>query len=423
MDVTITPHPLSGEVRMIESKSHAHRLLIAAAWGNKQVHIGCSDTSDDIEATARCLNALGADIQRKKDGYSVSPFSPSSSATVLNCGESGSTLRFLLPVIGTLGKEVDIKLFGRLPERPLSPLWEELLAHGMLLSKPQDDIIHCKGQLSSGEYTLPGNISSQFISGLLFALPFLNGDSTLTVTGKLESKNYIDMTLEALKTFGIEIALQEQVFFIRGNQCAVSLDTSAEGDWSNAAFWLSAGALNRSVTCNGLNTDSLQGDRAIVDLLKRFGADVRCKNTAVSISKNSMNGIIIDAEQIPDLVPILAVCAAGAEGTTTIIHAERLRIKESDRLATVSAMLRSLGADITETQDGLIINGGHPLIGGVKVSSYNDHRIAMSAAIAATICQQPVTVTDAQAVNKSYPKFWSHFEMLGGLITRRDSDE
>lgn len=423
MEVTISPGRLRGTIRMIESKSHVHRLLIAAALGKSNIHIGCIESSADIDATVRCLNALGADIMKTETEYHVNPITLSDTLSFLDCGESGSTLRFLLPVIGSLGKNAEIKLFGRLSERPLSPLWEELIAHGMCLSKPQSDIIRCSGQLSPGTYTIPGNISSQFISGLLFALPFLQGDSVINVTGKLESKSYINMTLDALSSFGIQIKTEGQKFFISGNQCARSSDIVAEGDWSNAAFWLSAGALNTRVSCTGLNPFSLQGDRAIVDLLKQFGAIVDIKNSTVSAENAPLTGITIDAEQIPDLVPILAVCATAAIGKTEIIHAERLRIKESDRLATVSTMLHALGADIHETKDGLTINGGRPLIGGVTVSSCNDHRIAMSAAIAATVCEKPVTITNAQAVNKSYPKFWEHFEDLGGIITRREYDE
>lgn len=423
MNVTITPKPLGGSIRMIESKSHVHRLLIVAAWGNRQVHIGCTETSADIEATVRSLNSLGANIKRTASGYDVVPFLSVKAASTIDCGESGSTLRFLLPVIGALGKDISITLHGRLPKRPLSPLWEELEKHGMSLKKSKKDVIQCSGKLSPGDYTLPGNISSQFISGLLFALPFLDGNSTLTVTGKLESKNYIDMTLDALELFGIKIEQVGQVFSVQGNQRVVSSDIVAEGDWSNAAFWLTAGALAKETTCTALNPESLQGDRAITKILSQFGADINCNKDSTTVAPKPLKGITVDAEQIPDLVPILAVCAANANGTTTITHAERLRIKESDRLATVTEMLCTLGATIEETSDGLIIQGGNQLKGGATVSSHNDHRIAMAAAIAATVCKYPVVITGAQAVNKSYPKFWEHFKSLGGLIVRSDTDE
>lgn len=419
MEITVKPGRLSGTVRIIESKSHVHRLLITAALGQSATEIGCLEGSADIDATIRCVNALGADIRKTAAGYHVRPVKATAAPALLDCGESGSTLRFLLPVVGALGKTADIQLRGRLPERPLSPLWEELAAHGMQLSKPSADIIHCEGQLKPGDFTIPGNISSQFISGLLFALPILDGDSTITVTGSLESKGYIHMTLDALAAFGIKAELQDQTLLIPGNQVPAGTQLTAEGDWSNAAFWLCAGAFSKDgVTCIGLNPDSLQGDRAMVDLLKRFGATVSTVGNAVSVQAGRMRGFVIDAADIPDLVPILSVCAAMAEGVTTIVRAERLKIKESDRLLTVSTLLRALGADITETDDGLVIRGGKPLSGGVSVSSCNDHRIAMSAAIAATVCEAPVTINGADAVNKSYPKFWEHFENLGGRLIR-----
>ncbi len=425
MDITVTPAPLQGEISIIESKSHVHRLLIAAALGTKPAFIKCNDTSEDIDATVRCLNALGADIMRTHatdeaqcNGFRVTPFNKASSPHPLDCGESGSTLRFLLPVIGMLGKPADIYLAGRLPERPLSPLWEELTAHGMILSRPEKNVIHCEGKLKAGTFTIPGGISSQFISGLLFALPFLNADSMIVVTGRLESESYVNMTLDVLQRCGVFVRKDEQTFKIPGNQTISCDAVIAEGDWSNAAFWLCAGALKHRMICRNLNPDSLQGDRFITEILHRFGATVEKSGRTISVTKNQLNGITVDASNIPDLVPILSVCGAFGKGTTTIKNAGRLRIKESDRLATVASLLKDLGATVEETEDGLIIQGQDRLRGGVTVSSYNDHRIAMSAAVAATLCQKPVTITNAEAVNKSYPKFWEHFEFLGGKIRR-----
>ena len=420
MNITISPAPLHGTVSIIESKSHVHRLLIAAALSSTPVFISCNDSSEDIDATVRCLNALGAEITRSKDedGFWVVPFKASQTAATLECGESGSTLRFLLPIIGALGKTATIRLSGRLPERPLSPLWEELIAHGVSLTRPQNDTICCSGKLKAGTFTIKGDVSSQFISGLLFALPFLDGDSEIVVTGKTESESYIEMTLQVLHRVGINIQRVGQNFMICGNQVAKCSSVAAEGDWSNAAFWLCAGALGSPITCKNLYEDSLQGDRSVIDLLKRFGAVIQTSETATTVKANQLNGIEIDASNSPDLVPILAVCGAYAKGTTVIKNAGRLRIKESDRLAAVSTVLSALGASVTETEDGLIIQGQPQLKGGVTVSSYNDHRIAMAAAVAATLCQDPVTITNAEAVNKSYPKFWEHLERLGGKIRR-----
>lgn len=418
MDIAITPKELFGTAHIIESKSHAHRILICAALSDRPTKIICTEISEDIEATARCLCSLGAKIERTADGFFVSPTENVPDLCEMDCGESGSTLRFLLPVVGALGANARIKMSGRLPARPLSPLWEELCAHGMILSKPCEDIIECKGRLCAGNYTLPGNISSQYISGLLFALPLLEGDSRLVITGKTESRAYIDMTLKALADFGISPAAVCDGFEVSGRRVPRCRTESfrAEGDWSNAAFWLCAGAVcSGEVTCAGLDTASIQGDRRVTEILVRFGAQVTVGGDAVTVRGGDLRGCVIDAADIPDLVPILSVVACKAQGETRIINAERLRIKESDRLKTVSETLSALGADIAETDDGLVIRGGTALHGGT-VSSAGDHRIAMSAAIASCMCSGTVTVTDAQAVNKSYPKFWQHFEALGGKI-------
>ena len=422
MEITITPRPLRGKIEAIASKSMAHRLLICAALSQKETKIFLNESSEDIDATARCLNALGADIVRTDDGFSVSPIKKVPPVPVLDCGESGSTLRFILPIVGALGAKAKLVLSGRLPSRPLSPLWEELEKGGMTLSWENENTILCGGKLQSGAFALPGNISSQFISGLLFALPLLEGDSTLHLTGKAESVQYIKMTLSALETFGITFPFADSVYKICGGRCpALSGKTSlaVEGDWSNAAFWLSAGAISEEITMDGLSAASLQGDKEIINLLSRFGAAVSQTASSVSTRSENLKGIEIDATHVPDLVPVLAVVAAAAEGETKIFGAARLRLKESDRLKTVSQMLSALGGNIKETEDGLIIKGGTLLAGGT-VDSAGDHRIAMSAAIASILCTGPVTVKGAEAVAKSYPKFWEHFSALGGQIERSD---
>lgn len=421
MDITITPRTLSGSVDIIESKSQVHRLLICAALALRPCEIICRETSQDIDATVRCLTALGAGITRSRTGFSVVPIAADRipEHAVMDCGESGSTLRFLLPVAGALGVSASVHMSGRLPYRPLEPLLSELRAHGITADRVSDGVIELSGKLRHGSFTIPGDLSSQFISGLLFALPMLDGDSSIIVTGKTESKAYIDMTADVLSKFGVSAVSQNGGFKIKGGQ-GYSLKSgviAAEGDWSNCAFWLCAGAFSKAgVTCGGLCPGSLQGDREIVDILKRFGALVSSGDESVSVSESKMLGLTIDAANIPDLVPILAVCACRARGTTHIVNAGRLRIKESDRLEAVSQMLSLLGTDIEETADGLIINGCGYLRGGVSVCSCGDHRIAMSAAIASCICRDKITVTGAECVGKSYPKFWEHFESLGGSI-------
>ena len=391
MTQTIPRSHLSGSIPAIPSKSAAHRLYICAALANTPTVITCDGTSKDIEATKACLAAMQA------------------GQPILPCGESGSTLRFLLPVVAALGLEADFRMEGRLPQRPLAPLDEQLQAHGVTLTRPQPDLLHVSGRLTPGAFTLPGNVSSQYISGLLFALPLLDGESTLTVTGAVESAPYIAMTLDALHQFGVRPELHNNVYTIAPTPYVSPGIAAVEGDWSNAAFWLCAGALSGPVTVTGLNPDSLQGDKAIFEILSRFGANTQQTDGSFTVSPGPLTAIDIDAAAIPDLVPVLSVAAAAAKGTTRIYNAGRLRLKESDRIQTVLAMLRSLGADAEETADGLLIHGGKPLSGGT-VDSANDHRIAMAAAVAGTLC--PVTVTGAEAVQKSYPKFWEDYEKM-----------
>lgn len=422
MEVKITPSQIGGCIHAINSKSHVHRLLICAALSKKPVTIYCPDTSNDIEATARCLCALGASIKRIDKCYEITPAESIPSDPLLNCSDSGSTLRFLLPVAAALGADARFYMTGRLPERPITPLTDQLIAHGCRVKKDTANILHCASQLTPGEYSLPGNISSQYFSGLLFALPLLNGDSVIHIEGDLESVGYIQMTLDALNQSGINIIFEGDKFIVPGNQTySLPEYVKSEGDWSNAAFWLSMGALSKkSVICTGLNHKSSQKDKRIVRILRRFGATVTTTPDTVTVSFEKLHGIVINAADIPDIVPVLAVVAASAEGTTKFTHASRLRMKESDRLRSVTEMLKALGADITEYSDKLVINGSGTLKGGV-VDSCGDHRIAMSAACASVICTDTVTVKGAQCVSKSYPAFWDDFEMMGGKIERQDT--
>jgi len=380
MDITIRPGPLRGEITAIPSKSQAHRLLICAAFAEQPTILICPETNRDIEATANCLRALGAVIDRTESGYAVEPITAPPESAVLYCGESGSTLRFLLPVAGALGADTVFRLEGRLPQRPLSPLWEEMERMGCALSHPTENTIRCQGKLLPGHYRIDGSISSQFISGLLFALPLVGG-SSLEITGHVESQPYIDMTRQALQLFSAPL------FHSPGT-------VMVEGDWSNAAFWLAANALGSNLTISNLDPDSPQGDRAAANLIPAL----RWHCT-------------IDATDIPDLVPIMAVVAACNHGAV-FENIRRLRIKESDRVTSTIAMLEALGGRAEATEDTLTVYGTG-LFGGT-VDAQNDHRIAMSAAIAATACRESVTILDAQCVSKSYPKFWEEFRRLGG---------
>ena len=380
MDITIQPGILRGSVTVIPSKSQAHRLLICAAFADSRTNLICQESNRDIEATADCLNALGAAIERTPDGYSIDPISKIPGRAVLNCCESGSTLRFLLPIVGALGIDGVFQMEGRLPQRPLSPLWEEMERMGCRLSRPSENTIRCEGKLRCGKYVIDGSVSSQFITGLLFALSLI-GDSCLEITGKTESKPYIEMTKAAMALF-----------------TAPNYHTpgciEVEGDWSNGAFWLAAQTLGNSIEVSNLKPDSSQGDRAAAGILP-------------ALEEN----ITVDASDIPDLVPILSVVAAAKKGAV-FTNIRRLRLKESDRVATVMEMIRNLGGRAEATEDTLTVYGTG-LIGGI-VNSYNDHRIAMAAAIAATVCKEPVAVIGAEAVKKSYPKFWDEYVQLGG---------
>ena len=381
MDITIHPGKLNGIVSVIPSKSQAHRLLICAAFADKQTTLICPETNRDIEATADCLTALCAKIRRTDDGYTIDPIENIPETALLNCCESGSTLRFMLPIVGALGVDTTFQMEGRLPQRPLSPLWEEMERMGCTLTRPTASTIRCQGKLQQGNYQIDGSVSSQYVTGLLFATA-LNG-SHLEVTGKIESKPYIDMTKQAMALF------ESPKFRTPGT-------IKVEGDWSNGAFWLAAKALNSDISVLNLEENSPQGDRKVAQILPAL-----------------QENITIDAADIPDLVPILSVVAASNKGAT-FTNIQRLRLKESDRVVSTMAMVENLGGKAEATDATLTIHGTG-LTGGT-VDSFNDHRIAMATAIASTTCSAPVTILGAQCVQKSYPRFWEEFSRLGGKI-------
>ena len=376
MDITIQPKKLRGTVRAIPSKSQAHRYLICAALADSPTAIRCAETNRDMDATADCLHSLGAKIERTGWGYHVTPISDIPKTAHLPCRDSGSTLRFLLPVVGALGVDATFQMEGRLPQRPLSPMWEELERMGCTLCRPTSDTIRCTGKLRPGHYTIAGNVSSQYISGLLFAHRILE-DCSLEITGTIESAPYIEMTRRAIRQFAASPA-----------------EVTVEGDWSGGAFWLAAANLGSDVTTLGLDPTSPQGDRAADHWLPRLWEHQT-----------------IDASDIPDLVPVLSIAAAAHRGAV-FQNIRRLRLKESDRVASTIAMLESLGGKAEATEDTLTVFGTG-LTGGT-VDSVNDHRIAMSAAIAATVCKEPVTILGAECVEKSYPSFWAEYARLGG---------
>ena len=413
MTVTIPPGPVFGTLEAIPSKSAAHRLLICAALAEGETFVRCDRTSQDIDATIRCLIGMGAGVVREKEGYRVRPVRRGDipSPCTLDCGESGSTLRFLLPMVCALGADGSFRMAGRLAQRPMEPLADQLRAHGCTITSRQDRL-DFSGQLTPGTFTLPGDVSSQFISGLLFALPLLGEGSRLTVTGKRESRGYIDLTLQSLADFGVVPRERVDGWDIPSWAYHGPISMAVEGDWSNAAPWLCMGALGGEVTVTGMDPDSLQGDRAVCEVLAAMGAEVTREGGIVTARPGPLRPAVIDARNIPDLVPVLAAVAAATPGETRITGAARLRIKESDRLETTCQTLNALGGDVEETEDGLLIRGKSRLIGGT-VDAQRDHRVAMLAAVAAAVCAYPVTVTGAGAVAKSYPAFWQDLARLG----------
>lgn len=415
MNKTILPGARTGEVHIPASKSQAHRMLLCAAMGESEVTLRCRGLSKDILATVACLKALGASVDAEGEVLHLRPVSaPPPGLRPLPCGESGSTLRFLLPLAGALGASAVFEREGRLPERPIEPLGRELCRNGMDI-RSDGARLYCSGHLRPGAFSLPGNISSQYISALLMTLPLLEGESTLRIEGALESAAYVAMTEEVLRLGGVRTEKTGDGYRIPGGQrCRFAPELSVEGDYSNAAFFLCAGALSeRGIRVTGLDPQSRQGDRAIVPLLEEMGAQVASDGSSVTVKRDALHGITIDASPIPDLIPVLSVVAAAASGETRVIHAQRLRLKESDRLHSTTQMLRALGAEAEELPDGLVIRGGRTLAGGT-VDACGDHRIAMSAAVAGGICRGAVTICGSECVQKSYPDFWTDFQQLKG---------
>lgn len=413
MDIELSLKNMKGSAAAIASKSDAHRLLIAAALSDSPCRLILNSTSADIEATSDCLINAGADIKKDGTDIIVNPIKNNVKEAVFDCGESGSTIRFLIPVASALGIKSIFTGTGRLPERPQTPILKALSENGVTVSHDGEFPIKLDGKLSAGVFTLPGNVSSQFVTGLIFALPLIDGNSEIRLIPPVESKPYINMTVATVRKFGIEIEEKGNSYFIKGKQKYISPEEiKVDGDWSNGAFLAVCGALS-DITVNGLFPDSLQGDKAIADIIKKMGADVTQTENSISVKAEKLYGIEVDASDIPDLVPVISALAVFAEGTTTIKNAQRLRIKESDRLKTVTQLIKTAGGDITELPDGLIINGGKKLKDSFTVDSCNDHRIVMAAAVLSF--GSVVTITNAQAINKSYPDFIRDITKLGGV--------
>lgn len=406
--IKIMPTKLKGKVLVPPSKSLSHRAIICASLCNKgESVIDNLILSEDIKATIQGMNSLGAEIDIVGNKAIIKRRNLLNDKNpIINCRESGSTLRFLIPLSLILSDSCSFTGSNKLFERPLDVYYNIFKEQNIYYKLNDMYPLTVKGSLSSGTYEVLGNVSSQFISGLLFTLPLLNGDSTIKILGDYESKEYVNLTIDILKKHFIEIDnIDEKTYFIKGNQSYVNSSYTIESDFSQAAFFLVAKKLGNDVECLGLNLNSIQGDKEIINIINKYN------------NSKSYEDIIINASQIPDLVPIIAVLASLQNNKTTIItNAQRLRIKESDRLKAISTELNKLGANIKETTDGLIIKGKEQLKGNATVNSWNDHRIAMSLAIAATKCDGDVIIENHLAVNKSYPEFWKDYEALGGRI-------
>ncbi len=417
MDIQMQPTTLSGNIRAISSKSDVHRLLIASALAKGVSRVQFTTLSDDIAATVDALRAMGAEItvNGADGGFAATVHGTGTmpSGAVLDANECGTTARLLLPVAAALCDRFTLTGKNGLCKRPFADLTGALAQNGTLSSDTHLPIT-TSGRLHSGIFSIRGDISSQYISGLLFALPLLDGDSEIRLTTPTVSVGYIDMTLSTLRRFGITVEKTKTGYLVKGGQTYTPLaDCISEGDWSNATFWLCAGAIDQKLTVSGLSRASQQKDRMVLDILEQAGAKITRTETEITVEPAPLHGIDFDGEDIPDALPALATVLALADGESRIRGGARLKIKESDRIATTASMLTALGASITVTDDGFIIRGVQHFTGG-EVDAANDHRIAMCAAIASTRARGDVIIRGAECVNKSYPTFFDDFRKLGG---------
>ncbi len=411
--ITIQPSVLSGTVQIVPSKSHLHRMLICAAQGIlrgdlQDLAIRCLRTaSEDVDVTVDCIRSLGVDVVLNGKGFYLQQGTLPSSLPVLNCRESGSSLRFLLPFAATQVASFKMTGCGRLPKRPMGAFSDILRAHGLTFTQEDTDFLPVRvdGTLTPGLYTLPGDISSQYISGLLMALPALSGKSEIRLTTQVQSAPYIEMTLDTLRCFGVywEGSVEQGYFTIQGPvPFRAPRLIEPDGDWSSAAFWVAAQSLGAPISVDGLQRESVQGDRAIVDLCAQVGG-----------------GATVNVQDVPDLVPVLSVVCALRTGTTTLTGTARLRLKESDRVQSVTELINRLGGKAVGYEDCMVIEGLGFLKGGT-VDSFGDHRIAMAAAIAGCFSQKGVTILNPFVTDKSYPGFYGDLQTLGGVIHGSD---
>ena len=414
MNVTITPSKLIGRISAPSSKSFSHRMIIAAALADGVSEVSAVNPSEDIDATVDAMTALGAKIINDGNVYTIKGIGEAASSAKINCRESGSTLRFIIPVAAALGCETEFSGSGKLPTRPITPYKRELSKKGVKFEHTDGVMpFSMNGKLVGGDFHIEGDVSSQFITGLLFALPLCSEDSRIILTSRLESKPYADMTIAALKVFGVNIeeTVSEEgfpIYSINGNQKYQAADCAVEGDYSQAAFYYVANALGSEIEIGNLNTASVQGDKQICFILDEIGfGKVPC---------GEYEPFTVDVSDIPDLVPILTVLGCFTKDVSRIVNAKRLKIKESDRLKAIADAINAIGGNVVYGDDFLEIHPVRSFTGG-RIDGCNDHRIVMASAVASTMADGEITITDGEAVAKSYPDFWQDFKKLGGKIT------
>lgn len=421
MKVIITPNKLQGTVKIPPSKSLLHRAIMASSLAQGKSVITNVSYSKDIEATIKAMASFGAKINTFEDRIEIEGCYPKRINDVIDANESGSTLRFIIPLALLEDKPVTFVGHGKLPKRPLDPYFDIFRRAGIKYEKGEDNLpLKIEGKLKASMYLIQGDVSSQFITGLLFTLPLLEGKSELYITTEMESTSYVDLTLDILKKYGIEVENNHyHNFDVIGKQSYKAHDYEVEGDYSQAAFFLVANMLGADIKVDGLKKDSKQGDKKILEDIKAFNGEIIYDNNLVSCKTDQIYANQISFSNSPDLGPILSVLAALAKGRTEFIHAERLRLKECDRISCVVEELTKLGANVTETDDGMIFEGVNSFKGGV-VDSHNDHRLAMAFAMASLKCEGEITILNAECVAKSYPDFFKVFESLGGKVRYED---
>ena len=415
MRARITPAKIdSGNITIPPSKSLAHRAIICACLAPGRSVISNIDYSVDIRATIEGMRHLGASIKEDKDTLFIDGIETFQyDGDVVNCHESGSTLRFFLPLFSLTGKRATFSGSKRLIERPQNVYEMLFQEQGIDFVRTYPNII-IDGRLKPGELTLKGNVSSQFITGLLFALPLLEADSKIHIEPPFESRSYVDLTIQMLKRFQIIVEYEDAyTLAIKGNQQYQPTDVLVEGDYSQLVFWASLGVLNHSVETHGLDLHSLQGDKKTIDIFQSMNAGIKVLDDGYQFCPGTLNGTVIDLNDCPDLGPMLFALATQANGKTTFQNAGRLRIKESDRIETE---LKKLGCSISSTFGTVTITGPVKLQGNVTLHGHNDHRIVMALSILATIADEPITIDDAQAISKSYPGFFKDLASCGIFI-------